>query len=255
MTMAGAGGTVTAVAGEKALAVIDSGFGARTAEILTALKSFDPRSPTWLINTHWHFDHTDGNQRFRDVGATVVAHHNTRRRMEQGQHITQLAWDTGPAPKKALPDFTIGEDATLDLGSSEVQILYQPNAHTDGDLALLLADEDIIVAGDLFTNGSYPVIDGSTGGSLRGTIAALKHLELLAGSRTVFVPGHGELASTDDLKRFIEMLVTVDTSIEELQAKGLSKEEILAAKPTSGLDETWGRGYVTGDKFLGMVIA
>jgi glyoxylase-like metal-dependent hydrolase (beta-lactamase superfamily II) len=254
LTIAGAGGTVTAVAGETALAVIDSGFGARTLDIIAAIRKFDPRAPSWLVNTHWHFDHTDGNQRLRDAGATLVAHQNCRSRMEGKQSVVQLSWEIGAAPRKALQDVTINDEAVIDLGASRLHLLHQAHAHTDGDLAVMLPDEDVLVAGDLFTNGSYPVIDLSTGGSLAGMIEALKHLELLAGKKTVIVPGHGRLAKTDDLLRFIDMLRAVETSISHLQAKGMSKKEIISAKPTAALDEIWGTGYVTGERFLDMVL-
>jgi cyclase len=191
----GAGGTVTAVSAPHRAAVIDTGFGPRVEEIRRAIASALPQGVRWLINTHWHFDHADGNQIFAEAGATIMAHANCRKRLSQDQYVPSLEWRIQASPRVAWPTITLDGSSDFDIGSETLQLFSQAPAHTDGDLVVYLPSADVLITGDLFTNGGYPVIDESSGGSMRGMIEAIERVLPLVRVNTVVVPGHGAKAN------------------------------------------------------------
>ena len=251
----GAGGTVTAVSASHGSAVIDTGFGPRVEEIRRALAGAVPHGVRWLVNTHWHFDHTDGNQTFAEAGATIVAHANCRTRLSRDQYVPSLEWRIPASPRMAWPTITLDGSSDFDLGAETLQLLPQPPSHTDGDIVVYMSSADVLVTGDLFTNGSYPVIDESSEGSLRGMIKAIECLLPLVKVNTVVVPGHGPIANRDALADFLDMLHAIEDRILGLIDAKLSVPEIVAATPTVEFDAAWGRGYVTGEYFTRMILA
>jgi len=251
----GAGGTVTAVSASHGSAVIDTGFGPRVEEIRRALAGAVPHGVRWLVNTHWHFDHTDGNQTFAEAGATIVAHANCRTRLSRDQYVPSLEWRIPASPRMAWPTITLDGSSDFDLGAETLQLLPQPPSHTDGDIVVYMSSADVLVTGDLFTNGSYPVIDESSEGSLRGMIEAIERLLPLVKANTVVVPGHGPIANRHALADFLDMLHAIEDRILVLIDADLSVTEIIAATPTVEFDSTWGRGYVTGEYFARMILA
>lgn len=255
LSFMGAGGTVTAVGASQGCAVIDTGYGPRVAEIRSAIASALHQSPRWLINTHWHFDHTDGNRTFAEDGTTVLAHANCRARLSQDQFVPSLEWSVRSSPRSAWPVLTFNAPVAIDLGSHTLELIPQEPAHTDGDVAVWLPSANVLVMGDLMTNGSYPIIDESSRGSLRGMIQAIERLLRLVNAETVVVPGHGPIGNLDALLNFHSMLCTVEGRVQRLIAAGSSVAEILAAAPSADFDPVWGRGYVTRDIFLRMILA
>jgi cyclase len=155
----------------------------------------------------------------------------------------------------AWPTITLDRSSDFDIGSETLQMLPQPPSHTDGDLVVYLPSADVLITSDLFTNGSYPVIDESAGGSLRGMIEAIERLLLLVKTNTVVVPGHGPIANRDALAGFLDMLQAIEGRILALIDAKLSVPEIIASTPTVEFDSTRGRGYVTGAYFTRMVLA
>jgi glyoxylase-like metal-dependent hydrolase (beta-lactamase superfamily II) len=251
----GAGGTVTAVGGSRGCAIIDTGFGPRVDEARRAIASTLQQAPHWLINTHWHFDHTDGNSTYAEGGATIFAHTNCRARLSHDQYVPSLDWRAPAAQRTAWPTVTFAAPVALDVGWETLQLLPQGVAHTDGDVAVWLPSANVLILGDLFTNGSYPIIDESSGGSLRGMVEAIERLLRLVNADTVVVPGHGPIGDRQSLLDFRDMLRAVEGRIQSLVASQSSVAEIIAAAPTRDFDGAWGRGYVTGDVFVHMVLA
>jgi cyclase len=251
----GAGGNVTAISGSDGAAVIDTGYGPRVDEIRSSVAWAIGRTPDWLVDTHWHFDHTDGNLAYAAAGVRVVAHSNCRERLSREQYVASLDWRIQAYPRLAWPTLTISGTSAIDLGQEMLQLLPQAAAHTDGDIAILLPSSNVLVMGDLFTNGSYPVIDESSGGTLRGMIDALERLMPLVDGETVIVPGHGLLGDRPALVRFVDMLHTIEDRVLSLIKARLPYYEIIASFPTADFDPYWGRGYVTGSHFLRMVLA
>jgi cyclase len=251
----GAGGTVTAVGGSQGCAVIDTGYGPRVPEIRKAIAGALHQSPRWLIDTHWHFDHTDGNSTFAEDQTIVVGHANCWARMSQDQFVPSLEWSVRSSPRSAWPVLTFNTAVSIDLGSQTLELIPQEPAHTDGDVVVWLPSTNVLVMGDLMTNGSYPVIDKSSRGSLHGMIQAIEQLLPFVNAETVVVPGHGPIANRDDLVNFHDTLRTIEGRVQRLIAAGSSVAEILAAAPSAEFDPVWGRGYVTGTIFVRMILA
>jgi len=191
----GAGGTVTAIVGSKECAVIDTGYGPRVDEIRSAIGSTLHQSTRWLINTHWHFDHSDGNSRFAEAGTTIVAHKNCRTRLSQDQYVASLNWKMPAAPRTAWPVLTFDAQVEIDLNLHILELLPQNPAHTDGNVAIWLSRPNVLVMGDLMSTGTYPIIDESSRGSLSGMIHAVERLLQLANAETIVVPGTDLLAT------------------------------------------------------------
>ncbi len=205
--------------------MIDTGYGPRVPEIRSAIAGALHQSPRWLIDTHWHFDHTDGNSTFAEDQTTVVGHANCRARMSQDQFVPSLEWGVRSSPRSAWPVLTFNAAVSIDLGSQTLELIPQESAHTDGDVVVWLPSANVLVMGDLMTNGSYPVIDESSCGSLHGMIQA------------------------------IERLLPIEGRVQRLIAADSSVAEILAAAPSAEFDPVWGRGYVTGTVFVRMILA
>jgi cyclase len=252
---AGAGGNITTIEGSPVCTVVDSGFGPRLAEIERAIAAALPQAPRWLINTHWHFDHTDGNAAFAAAGATILAHVNCRFRLSRDQYVPSLSRSISAAPRSAWPTLTFDRPIMLDIGSGQLRLLPQAPAHTDGDVVVFLPSSNVLIMGDLFTNGSYPVIDESSGGSLRGMVEAVEELLPMIDAKTVVVPGHGAAADRTTLLGFHDMLRKIEDRILALVEAQLETREIMSAQPTAEFDPLWGRGYVTGAHFTRMVLA
>jgi glyoxylase-like metal-dependent hydrolase (beta-lactamase superfamily II) len=251
----GAGGNVTAIAGSDGCAVIDTGYGPRVDEMKHGIASALSQIPDWLVNTHWHFDHTDGNQAFVAAGATILAHTNCRVRLAHDQYVPSLAWAVEASPRIAWPTITIDGPGAIDLGLETLQFIPQSAAHTDGDLAVFLPSSNVLITGDLFINGSYPLIDASAGGTLRGMIEALARLTSMANTDTIVVPGHGPVADRHALVQFHDMLQRIEERICSLINTRLTVSEVIDVSPTAECESTWEKSSVTGVHFTRMGLA
>ena len=254
IVLAGAGGNITVVGGSRGAAIVDTGYASRVAEIKSEVTGAYERSPRWVVNTHWHFDHTDGNSAFAAAGATILGHANCRGRLSTDQYVPSLSWHISASPRAAWPSITFDQPLVVDVGTDELQLLPQAPAHTDGDVAVLLPAANVLITGDLFTHHSYPVIDESSGGSLRGMIEAVDRLLPLLDAATVVVPGHGAATDRTGLVSFRDMLRSAEDRILALLEAGREPSEIATARPTADFDSVWGRGYVTGEHFTRMAL-
>jgi glyoxylase-like metal-dependent hydrolase (beta-lactamase superfamily II) len=254
--LSGPGGNVVVLHGADGLIVVDT-FAApawpRLQESLKTLGAGGGRPVKFVINTHWHFDHTDNNAPLHAAGATVVAHENTKRRMSKPQHIVILDLDFPPSPANALPQRVFKEGYKLEANGERIEVSHVPPAHTDTDVILRFEHANLLHAGDVFFNGRYPLIDGSSGGKVDGMIAASDRLLGLADADTRIVPGHGRLATKADLVKYRDMLATAADRVRKLKASGKSLEESIAAKPFTDLDADWGQGRFKGDDFVRIV--
>ncbi len=244
----GPGGNIAVLGGPDGLTVVDSGVPVRAAEILETVKRVGGKPVSRLINTHWHFDHAGGNEVFALAGATIVATAATRRRLATDQYTEVFKLTTPASPAVALPTLT-ADEAELHVGKELVHLTAVPPAHTDGDLIVHFKSLDVIHTGDLFSNGFYPNIDGSSLGWIGGMIAAADRILKLSGPKTRIIPGHGPMATPDQLAAFRKMLVTVHDRLAPMLDAGKTTQEAIAARPTSDLDATWGKGFFTGGMF------
>jgi len=246
--LSGPGGNVVVLHGAEGLIMVDTFVAPAWPKLQDSLKAFG--APVkFVINTHWHFDHTDNNGPLHAGGAAVVAHENTKRRMSAPQHIAILELDFPPSSAAALPQRVFKDGDRLE----GLQISHVAPAHTDTDVIVRFEQANVLHAGDVFFNGRYPLIDGSTGGRVDGMIEASDRLLHLADADSKIVPGHGPLATRADLAKYRDMLATAADRVRKLKASGKSLEESIAAKPFTDLDADWAGGRYKGDDFVKIV--
>ena len=251
--LSGPGGNVVVLHGADGLVMIDTFVAPAWPRLEEGLKGLGV-PVKFVINTHWHFDHTDNNASLHAAGATVVAHENTKRRMSEPHHLPMLELDFPASPPSALPQRVFaGDDYSLDASGHHLQLSHVAPAHTDTDVIVRFERSNVLHAGDVFFNGRYPLIDWSTGGRVDGMIAAANRLLGLADADTKIVPGHGPLATKADLVKYRDMLSTAADRVRKLKASGKSLEESIAAKPFTDLDADWGSGRYKGDDFVKIV--
>ena len=239
--LAGQGGNITVAVGTDGIIMVDGQFAPLSDKIKAAIKAISPLPVKYLINTHYHGDHTGGNENFAKDGVTIVAHDNIRVRLAAGTIQGLTGNKVAPRPAEALPKQTyFGGSMAVETGGRKAQLTHIANAHTDGDTWIYFADANVLATGDTFNNlKRYQNIDFANGGDVRGMIRALDTYIKASNEQTKIVPGHGALATKADLVTFREMLVTSHDRIKKLFDEGKSEAEVLAAKPLADLDATW----------------
>jgi glyoxylase-like metal-dependent hydrolase (beta-lactamase superfamily II) len=249
----GSGGNIIVLPGAEGLLTVDSGLATSRAQIRAALDAMSPDPVRHLLNTHWHFDHTDGNEWMHLAGATIVAHENTRKRMSQRQAIPAFSIVLGPSAAAALPTVVFSQSQELTLNGETILMKRYTPAHTDSDVSVFFESANVLHTGDTWFHGYYPFIDYDSGGSIDGMIVASSENLERTDAQTLVLPGHGEIGSRTDLIAFHEMLVDVRGRISSLKNNGLSLPAILAAKPTEKYDKSLAGGFVSPDLFTRLV--
>jgi glyoxylase-like metal-dependent hydrolase (beta-lactamase superfamily II) len=249
----GVGGNVVCQIGPDGKVLIDSQISTGTRILLDAIAKLDEHKLKLLINTHWHFDHTDGNAALHLEGAFIMAHDNTRTRLQKPQVMQVYDAHFNAAPDAALPQETFAESESLWVNNDQLNLVHTPEAHTDSDVFIHFLHGNVIHAGDLWFNAMYPLIDTGSGGTINGMIRGVDQVLAAADDRTKIVPGHGILGDKAALQRYREMLVTVADRVEKLKASGKSVMEAVAAAPTSDLDATWAKGTLKPSTFVALV--
>jgi glyoxylase-like metal-dependent hydrolase (beta-lactamase superfamily II) len=247
---------VTVVVGEDGVAaMVDSGVPPRGADVASAVRAAARGNvPRTLVNTHWHFDHAGGNAAMVGAGVgVVVAHENTLARMSSTQHNAFFGIDFPAAPEEGRPTVTFPDRAAVRVKGRTLRLVHVPPAHTDGDVAVHVEEADVLVTGDLFSNGFFPFIDYSSGGSIEGMIAASEKLLAMAGEKTRVVPGHGAVGSRGDVQAARDMLADVRGRLAELAAKGMTLDEAVTARPLADFDATWGKPFFHSSHFVRLV--
>jgi glyoxylase-like metal-dependent hydrolase (beta-lactamase superfamily II) len=252
----GPGGNVVVRNGEEGKVVVDTFVRGAFAALKQRLDAMPGNAPiVATINTHWHFDHADNNDSFKNAGSKLIAHDNTKRRLSQAHDLMGMHF--APAPAAALPTQTFGqsEHLTFELTGTEeyVDLAYIQPAHTDTDIYVYFAIGDVLHMGDTFFNGMYPFIDAGTGGKINGMIAAAEKGLKMSNATTRVVPGHGPVGDRAALTRYRDMLVAVRDRVQKLKVEGRAEKETVAAKPTAEFDATWGQGLIQPDVFVSLV--
>jgi glyoxylase-like metal-dependent hydrolase (beta-lactamase superfamily II) len=251
--LTGAGGNIGVSVGEDSAFIVDDQFAPLTPRIQAAVAKLTPHPIRFVVNTHWHFDHTGGNENFGKAGAVIVAHENVRKRMSTEQFIEFLDLKVKMEPRIALPALTFTRDLTFHQNGDEIRIFHVENAHTDGDAIVHFRTSDVIHMGDTFFNNLYPFIDTSSGGTIDGVVAAADRVLALATDSTRIIPGHGPIASRADLRAYRDMLATVAARVREGVAAGRSLEDVIAFRPTAEFDARFGKGFLPPNRFVEMV--
>ena len=249
----GSGGNIGLSVGEDGAFLIDDQFGRLSAQILKTVSELTPDPVRFVVNTHWHGDHTGGNQKMAEAGAIIVAHENVRRAMSTDHFMAAFNRTVSASAEAALPVVTFTESMTFHFNGDDIRVQHVAPAHTDGDAIVIFRLANVIHMGDTYFNGMYPFIDVSTGGSIAGMIAAADTALGLANDKTKFIPGHGPLSGVAELRASRAMLQAVHDRIGELITQGKSRDEVIAAAPTRDFDEKWGNGFMKPPKWVGIV--
>ena len=250
----GSGGNVAVLSGPDGKVLIDAGIAVSQPQVATALATLGPEPVTHLINTHWHFDHTNGNEWLHESSPSILAHENTRKHLLTTQRVEDWSYDFLPLSAAALPTDLMTDERNLTLNKTSLALKYYGPAHTDSDISVHFKEPDVLHTGDTFWNGIYPFIDYSTGGSIDGSIrAADANLELATG-QTIIIPGHGQpVSNRSELRDFRDMLVGVRSNVAALKENGHSLEAIVSAKPTAAYDAKWGNSVISPALFTKLV--
>jgi glyoxylase-like metal-dependent hydrolase (beta-lactamase superfamily II) len=251
--LTGRGGNIGVSVGEDGVFLIDDQYAPLTTKIRAAVASLTPQPIRFVVNTHWHGDHTGGNENLGKMGIVLVAHENVRKRMSVEQFIEAFGSKVPASPKAALPIITFGDALTFHLNGDDVHSFHVAPAHTDGDTVVHFKKANVVHMGDCFFNGSYPFIDLSSGGSIDGVIAAADKVLGMIDMNTKIIPGHGPVGDKAALQIYRDVLVKVRDRVKAMVAAGKTLDEVKAAQPTREFDEKWGTGFMKPDVWTAIV--
>lgn len=249
----GAGGNIGVSAGADGIFLVDDEYAPLTPKVEAAIAAISDKPVRFLLNTHWHPDHTGGNENFGKAGVLIVAHDDVRKRMSVEQFIEAFGMKAPPSPKAALPVVTFNDAVTFHVNGDEIHAFHVPPAHTDGDSIVHFRKANVVHMGDLYFNGMYPFIDLGTGGSVEGMIRAADRALSFSDANTRIIPGHGPVSGRGELAAFRDMLAMVRDRIKSMAAAGKNLEQVVAARPTRDFDEKWGKGFLKPETFIEIV--
>jgi glyoxylase-like metal-dependent hydrolase (beta-lactamase superfamily II) len=250
----GSGGNIAVLTGADGKVFIDAGITASRSRILEAANSLSRDPIKHLINTHWHFDHTDGNEWLNAEGAAILAHENTHKHLLTAQRVEDWDFNFPSPPLAAVPTEVFSSQMTLKLNGSTLALKHYDPAHTDSDISVTFTVADILHAADTYWNGIYPFIDYSTGGNIDGMIKATEANVAAVTDKTIVIPGHGQpVSNKTELTEYRDMLVAIRDNVAKLKQQGRSLEDTIAAKPTATFDAKWGQFVITPDLFTRLV--
>lgn len=245
----GAGGNMALVTGADQNYLIDDQFAPLSDKILFQIKSLNDKPLAYVLNTHWHGDHTGGNENLAKEGALIIASDRVYDRLKSGQQSARR--NTPPAPTLALPVISFSEQLNLRYREdAHIHGMHVNDAHTDGDSFYYFPEENVIHLGDNFFNGKYPFIDVDSGGDIDGLLSNLAMAAAMIDENTKIIPGHGAVGTLSDLKAYTHVLQTCADLIKDLREEGLSVDEIIDAKPLAAWDDNYGDGFISPEAFI-----
>jgi len=241
----GAGGNIGLSVGPDGAFVIDDQFAPLSDKIMAAIAAVTDQPVRFVLNTHWHGDHTGGNEAFRSQGAIVVAQDNARKRLKEG--IKREDSETPPAAPSALPVVTFSDEVSFFWNGHDIRVRHPASAHTDGDAIVAFDAANVVHMGDVFFNGGYPYVDLDSGGDLDGVIAAQEAVLASVNDQTKIIPGHGALCGKAELAAYVSMLKDVRARVSALIAGGLGEDAVVKADPLKDINAKWGAGFINGE--------
>lgn len=250
----GRGGNVLASVGADGVLLVDSDYGNVQPAYLDAVKALDADAVRFLVNTHWHGDHTGGNTAWGESGSVILAHDNVRLRLSTRQENKLFGRVTEPSPAAAWPLVTYGDSLALHINGQTVEVKHYPAGHTDGDSIVYFAEANVVHMGDHFFKDRFPFIDLASGGTVDGFIDNIAAALERVGDATVIVPGHGGLANREDLQRYFGMLTETRSEVKAMKARGMD----LAAIQAQGLDSkwnSWGGGFINEERWISFLVS
>ncbi len=246
----GSGGNIGLLTGSDGVLMIDDQFAPLSEKIAAAIKNIDAGQIRFLLNTHIHGDHTGGNENFKKMGATIVAHDLVREHMSK-ESVDPRTQQKQPAkPKAMLPEVTFADRLNFHLNDEDIELYHFTNGHTDGDIIIRFVKANVYHVGDLFNRGSFPFIDGGNGGKVEGLLANFDKILALIDDNAKVIPGHGNLATKADVKAYRDMLYDIRTNVAKAIKSGKKVEDIPALNLTAKYDATFGNGFIKGKDFV-----
>ena len=252
----GQGGNIGLSVGEDGVFVIDDQFAPLTDKILAAIRAVTPEPVRFVFNTHWHGDHTGGNENLGRAGALLVAHRNVRQRLSMDQVLERIGRPTATnpaAPEGAWPVVTFTEEVTFHLNGDDLHAFHVAHAHTDGDAIVHFRRANVVHTGDIFFRHSFPFIDTASGGSIDGLVAAAGAALAVMDADTRVIPGHGALSTRSDLQSYRDTLKSMRDAVAALVEGGMSLEEIQAVRPIREQARAWGQDEEAERNFVATI--
>jgi glyoxylase-like metal-dependent hydrolase (beta-lactamase superfamily II) len=249
----GAGGNIAVLTGPDGKLLVDAEIVTARPHVSAALASINADPVKQLINTHWHFDHTGGNEWLHDAGASILAQENTRNHLSKETRVEGWKHTFPAAPAGAIPSTVFKEDHTLHANGTTLILKHYSPAHTDSDISVHFVEADIFHTGDTFWNRDYPFIDYSTSGSIDGTIRAAEANIATVTDKMIVIPGHGAVGGKADLILFRDVLVEIRDKVAVLKKQGKPLVEVVAAKPSARYDAEWGNLFMSPSAFIALV--
>lgn len=247
------GGNIGVLAGDEGVFLVDAEWPQLHDKVVAAVARISARPIRYVLNTHWHWDHVGGDALFARAGAVVFSSEQTREHILQAQKGRAAAGTPYAPDEAAVPAVTVVDGVKLHLAGQTVEIMHVPPAHTDGDLIVRFVEADVLQTGDTFFHGFYPDIDQPHGGTIDGMIALYNTLYALCGPHTKVIPGHGPIATREDIREYQAMLREVRRRVAEGIAKGMTEEQLVAAHPLADLDAKWGGNLIKAPYLVGIV--
>jgi glyoxylase-like metal-dependent hydrolase (beta-lactamase superfamily II) len=251
--LAGAGGNIIVLPGRDGKVLVDAGYATSQSQLLEALNGISGDPLKHLVDTHWHFDHTDGNEWLNAAGATIIAHENTRTRLAARQEIPAFHGVFPASPPGALPTIVFSSERKLSFNGEEIALEHYAPAHSDSDISVRFMEADVLHTGDTWFNGYYPFIDYHNAGTLKGMLQASARNLRTVDDTTIVVPGHGPAGDKTSLAKYDRMMNTVHDKVAALKRQGRSMSETVTARPSAEFDGEWGTGWIDPDTFVGLV--
>ena len=251
MLLSGPGGNVVVLHGADGKLVVDSFLQPAWPQLKSTLDRLGGGTVRTVIDTHWHFDHVDNNAHFREMGASILAHVNTRTRLSQPHDIVGMHFE--PAAAAALPTDTFTDKRSLTMNGELITLAHVAPAHTDTDVFVHYTRANVLHMGDVFFNGTYPFIDASTGGNINGMIAGADRALAMTNARTKIVPGHGPLSDHAGLLKYRRVIATIRDRVRAMKRDKKTLAQVQAAKPSGQFDAAWGKGPMSPNDFIALV--
>lgn len=244
----GAGGNIGVSHGPEATLIIDDQFAPLSTKIERAIANLGAQPVKYVVNTHWHFDHTGGNEHFGKTGATIFAHDNVRVRMAAGGMAAGN--QTPPAPREALPVVTYAQGLKIHLNDDIINLMFLGGGHTDGDSVAIWESANVVHMGDLYFNiPGYPFIDVNSGGNVYDAMRSIDLVLAMVDADTKVIPGHGPMSNTAELTAYRAMIGEAVSRVDALRADGMTLEQVVAANPLADIDRGEG-GFISADSFV-----
>jgi len=246
----GRGGNICISSGEDGVFMIDDQYAPLTGKIKATVAKITPKPIRFVINTHWHGDHTGGNENLGGEGAAIIAHENVRKRLSVDQVMGAMGRTVPALSRKGLPIITFTRDIAVHLNGQDIAVFHVANAHTDGDAFVHFRQANVLHTGDVLFMGLYPFIDIEHGGSIDGMIRAVEQILGKVDDKTRIIPGHGPLSDRNGLIVYRDMLISIRGRIKSQIDAGMGLDEIVSSRPTRDFDETWGGGFIGPDALV-----